>query len=117
MGEVCSRNSQSLQNPRFIAEEKRPRRSGRRCRKQRMRLLHVICTTDSESGGPIEALKRISDVMVADGHGIQAVSLESPEEAARRSFSFPLIGVGRGLGKYRYAASLTRWRRQNAENY
>ena len=82
-----------------------------------MRLLHVICTTDSESGGPIEALKRISDVMVRDGHGIQAVSLESPEEAARRSFSFPLIGVGRGIGKYRYAASLTRWLRQNAENY
>jgi glycosyltransferase involved in cell wall biosynthesis len=82
-----------------------------------MRLLHVICTTDSESGGPIEALKRISDVMVRDGHTIQAVSLESPAEVAGRNFSFPLIGIGRGIGKYRFATSLTPWLRQNADNY
>ena len=82
-----------------------------------MRLLHVICTTDSESGGPIEAVKRISDVMVRDGHTIQAVSLESPADVAERNFSFLLIGIGRGIGKYRFAASLTPWLKQNAHNY
>ena len=82
-----------------------------------MRLLHVICTTDSESGGPIEALKRISDVMVRDGHTIQAVSLESPTEAAKRNFTFPLMGIGSGIGKYRFATSLTPWIKQNAGNY
>jgi glycosyltransferase involved in cell wall biosynthesis len=82
-----------------------------------MRLLHVICTTDPESGGPIEALNRISDVMVRDGHTIQAVSLESPGEAAKRKFTFPLVGIGRGVGRYRFVTSLTPWLKRNAGNY
>jgi glycosyltransferase involved in cell wall biosynthesis len=82
-----------------------------------MRLLHIICSTDAESGGPIEALKRISEVHLRDGHTIEAVSLEAPEEAAARQFDFPLIGVGRGVGKYRFASSLTPWVKKNAANY
>ena len=82
-----------------------------------MRLLHVICSTDLESGGPIEAVQRISDVMVRDGHTIEVVSLESPEEAARRKYCFPLIGIGRGIGKYRLSKGLTPWIKQNARNY
>ena len=82
-----------------------------------MRLLHVICTTDPESGGPIEALLRLSEVLVSDGHEVAVVSLESPEEAAQRAFPFPVIGLGRGFGQYRYNARLTPWLREHAGKY
>ncbi|HLY43605.1 MAG TPA: glycosyltransferase [Terracidiphilus sp.] len=82
-----------------------------------MRLLHVISSTDPESGGPIEAVRRISEVLLSDGHAIQAVSLESREEAAQRSLPFSVTGVGGGVGRYRYNPSLTRWLDRHAREF
>ncbi len=82
-----------------------------------MKLLHIICTTELESGGPIEALQRISEVLMRDGHEIHVVSLESPQEAAKRSFYFPLVGLGPSIGKYSFSFSLTPWLKRNAAEY
>jgi glycosyltransferase involved in cell wall biosynthesis len=82
-----------------------------------MRLLHVIASTAPESGGPIEALLRISEVMLRDGHEVVVASLESEEETAKRPFPFPVIGVGRGTGKYRYNPRLTPWLKQKAGDF
>lgn len=82
-----------------------------------MRLLHVICSTNPESGGPIEAVLRLSEVLLRDGHQVEAVSLESSDEAAQRAFPFPLVGVGRGIGRYRYNPALTRWLTQHASEF
>ena len=57
-----------------------------------MKLLHVIAATDPESGGPIEALLRISEVLLRDGHEVAVVSLEEEEEVATRKFPFPISG-------------------------
>jgi glycosyltransferase involved in cell wall biosynthesis len=82
-----------------------------------MKLLHVICTTDSESGGPVEALQRIAAVLTRDGHTIHVVSLEDPAEVEKRSFNFPLQGTGPGIGKYRFTRSLTPLLRRKAAEY
>jgi len=82
-----------------------------------MRLLHVIATTDPESGGPVEALLRISEGLIRDGHEVAVVSLESPEDVAMRGFPFPAIGVGRGLRKYSYNSRLTKWLETNARDF
>lgn len=82
-----------------------------------MRLLHVICSTDPESGGPIESLVKFSEALIRDGHSVAVVSMESEGEAAARPFPFPVFGVGRGLGKYRYSPRLVPWLRQNAGNF
>src|SRR5579863_388038 len=82
-----------------------------------MRLLHVICSTDPESGGPIEALLRLSEVLLRDGHEVTVVSLESPDEAAQRAFPFPVICLGHGFGRYRYNSRLTPWLREHAGKY
>ena len=74
-----------------------------------MKLLHVIATTNPESGGPIEALLRISEVLIRDGHEIEVASLEMEQEAAKRKFPFPVIGLGSGVGRYRYNPRLTSW--------
>src|ERR1700756_1111951 len=82
-----------------------------------MRLLHIICSTAAETGGPIEALTRISEVLIRDGNTIYVASLESPEEVATRNFHFRLTGVGRGIGRYRFGGTLTPWLKKNAQNY
>ena len=82
-----------------------------------MRLLHVICSTDPQSGGPIEAVRRISEVLLRDGHEVQTVSLESRDEAAQRDLPFPVVGVGRGIGRYGYNPALTRWLAQHAHEF
>lgn len=82
-----------------------------------MKLLHVISATDPESGGPIEALLRISEVLLRDGHQVAVVSLEDEAEVATRKFPFPIAGLGRGTGQYRYNPQLAPWLRQNARNF
>jgi glycosyltransferase involved in cell wall biosynthesis len=79
-----------------------------------MRLLHVICSTDPESGGPVEALLRLSEVLLRDGHEVEVASLESQEEAASRGLPVPVIGLGSGLGRYRYNSRLSPWLREQA---
>jgi glycosyltransferase involved in cell wall biosynthesis len=82
-----------------------------------MRLLHVIATTDPESGGPIEALLRISEVLIRDKHEVAVVSLECSEEVAKRRFPFPVIGLGSGTRKYSYNSRLTPWLKENARQF
>jgi len=82
-----------------------------------MKLLHVISSTESESGGPIEAVQRITEVLLRDGHDIQVLSLESGKEIASRHFHFPLLGLGPSIGRFRYTSSLKPWMRRNAERF
>lgn len=74
-----------------------------------MRLLHVICETSPESGGPVEALLRISEVLMCDGHTVEVVSLEEPGDAGARNFPFPITGLGNGTRKYHYNSRLASW--------
>lgn len=79
-----------------------------------MKLLHVIAGTDSESGGPIEALLRISEVLIHDGHQVCVASLEDEEEVAQRNFPFPVTALGHGTRPYRYNPKLAPWLSENA---
>lgn len=82
-----------------------------------MKLLHVIAGTDPESGGPIEAILRISEVLIRDGHQVAAVSLEDQQEVAKRKFPFPIFGLGRGTRPYHYNPRLTDWLKENARQF
>src|SRR5664279_2486607 len=82
-----------------------------------MKLLHVIAGTDPESGGPIEAVLRISEVLIRDGHQVAVLSLEDELETAKRKFPFPIAGLGRGTRPYRYNALLMPWLKENAQNF
>lgn len=82
-----------------------------------MRLLHVIRGTDPESGGPIEALLRISEVLMRDGHEVEVVSLEAAEDAHARNFPFAVAGLGEGTRRYHYNARLAPWLREHAHEF
>jgi glycosyltransferase involved in cell wall biosynthesis len=82
-----------------------------------MKLLHVIAGSDQESGGPIEALLRISEVLIRDGHQVAVVTLEDEAEIAGRKFPFPIAGLGHGTRPYRYNPQLAPWLEQNARRF
>ena len=82
-----------------------------------MRLLHVICTTNSESGGPIEAIHRISEVLIRNGIEVTVASLESTEEIQGRNFPFTHYGIGKGWGKYRFNSRFVPWLKQRAGRF
>ncbi len=82
-----------------------------------MRLLHVIRTTDLESGGPIEGLLRGAEVHIRDGHTIEVVSLEAQEEVAQQMFPFPVTALGKGIGRYGYNPRLAPWLREQAGRF
>ena len=83
----------------------------------KMKVLQVIRSTDPESGGPIEALLRTSEVLLRDGHEITVVCLEPEEVAASRSLPFPVVALGPGIGRYGYNSRLAPWIRRNAERF
>ena len=79
------------------------------------KILQVIHSTDPESGGPIEAVRRISEALINRGHQVE-VCLETNEEASSRSF-LPVVGLGPGKGKFGYNPDLTKWIRKNAKHF
>lgn len=81
-----------------------------------MKLLHVIAGTDPKSGGPIEAILRISEVLIHEGHQVAVLSLEDEAEIARQ-LPFPIVKLGRGTRLYRYNARLVPWLKANARNF
>jgi glycosyltransferase involved in cell wall biosynthesis len=52
-----------------------------------------------------------------DGHSVEVLSLESQEEAARRTFPTPVTAVGNGIGRYGYNPKLAPWLRQHAGRF
>jgi glycosyltransferase involved in cell wall biosynthesis len=82
-----------------------------------MNLLHVIAGTDPESGGPIESILRISEILIHDGCHVEAVSLEAEREVAARKFPFPITGLGRGIRQYRFNPRFTPWLKKNAGRF
>ncbi len=82
-----------------------------------MRLLRVIRGTDPESGGPIEALRSTSEVMVRAGHQVEVVSLETPAAARQHALPFAVHALGPGSARYGYNPRLTSWIRDNASRF
>ena len=81
------------------------------------RILQVIHSTDPESGGPIEAVRRISGVLISEGHQVEVACLETDEEASSRALPLPVIGLGAGKGEFGYNPGFTKWIRENAQKY
>ena len=82
-----------------------------------MKLLHVIAGTDPESGGPIESILRISEILIQDGYQVEVVSLEEEHEIATRKFPFPITGVGQGTRRYHFNPRLTSWLKENVGRF
>jgi glycosyltransferase involved in cell wall biosynthesis len=82
-----------------------------------VRLLRVIKSTDPESGGPIEALTRSSEILIREGHDVQVVCLDLEADVKRYAVPFPVIALGKGMGRYGYNPRLAPWIKENAPHF
>jgi glycosyltransferase involved in cell wall biosynthesis len=82
-----------------------------------MRILHVIPSVDSASGGPVEGLKQLCHVYQMGGHEVEVASLDSPKMAARYAFPARVFPLGPGLGLYGYTPHAAKWFKENLQRY
>ncbi len=82
-----------------------------------MKILRVIGSADPATGGPIEGLVQVSNLMAGMGCSNEMLCLDAPGDPWLADFPLPIHAVGPGLGKYRYTPKLHRWLRARAKEY
>ncbi len=82
-----------------------------------MRILRVIASVDPEHGGPIEGLKRSTEVLTQAGHVTEVVSCDDPAAPYVAEFQYPVHALGPTANRYGYTPRLTPWVRENAHRF
>lgn len=82
-----------------------------------MRNLHVICTVNPANGGPIEGLKQLAAVLVAEGHHIEVACLDDPNDPWLKDFPLKVTALGPGKTPWRYSSKLVPWLRENLSRF
>ena len=82
-----------------------------------MRILEIISSLNPNGGGPIEGVKQLASVNIANGHQIEIACLESPDSPYIKSVPFPVHALGPGFLKYSYSSRFVPWLRQNAPKF
>jgi glycosyltransferase involved in cell wall biosynthesis len=83
-----------------------------------MKLLEVIPSVNSTSGGPIEWVKQFAAEAIAQGHSVEIASMDAPDAPFVRTCPLKVHACGPSkLGPYSYSARYVRWLRQNAPLY
>ena len=77
-----------------------------------MRLLHVVRSLDPVHGGPIEAVRLMTQALLDQGHQVEIASLDDPSDPR---VSLPVVPhcLGPGRGNFGYAPSFVPWLRDN----
>ena len=82
-----------------------------------MNILQVISSTDSRGGGPMEALRQVSDVLAEMGHHIEIASTDAESAPWLADLPFTVHALGPGRTGYLYAPRLVPWLRENAGRF
>ena len=72
-----------------------------------MRILRVIATLNPNYGGPVEGLKRSTEVIDGLGHETEVVCLDPPDAPWLPSLPFTAHALGPGTRPYGYSPRLT----------
>src|SRR5581483_7733209 len=83
----------------------------------RMRILHSIRSVNPEGGGVIEAVKQISRIHQENGHDVEVLSLDSPDDGWVGEFPLKVNAVGPVFGKFGFTRRLVPWLRAQAGRY
>ncbi|MBT9609937.1 MAG: glycosyltransferase [Aquabacterium sp.] len=82
------------------------------------RILHCIASVNPKGGGPIEGLKQLSAVNQQQGHQVEVLTLDSPDDPWVKDCPIPCHAVGPTLvGNWRYSPRWVPWLRAHAHGY
>jgi glycosyltransferase involved in cell wall biosynthesis len=82
-----------------------------------MRILHVIASIDTATGGPVEGLRQRCTIYREGGHAVEVASLDSPEFVETCDFPATLVGLGPGRGTYGYSPRAVPWLKANISRF
>lgn len=75
----------------------------------RKHILELTSSIDPRGGGVIAGLTALASERAIHGHETTIVSLDAPDAFDPASLPFHWVGVGPGLGSYRYTSRLSQW--------
>ena len=82
------------------------------------RILHCIASVNPKGGGPIEGLKQLSAVNQQQGHQVEVLTLDRPDDPWVKDCPIPCHAVGPTLvGNWRYSPRWAPWLRAHAHEY
>ncbi len=82
-----------------------------------MRILHIIPSLDSSSGGPAEGIRHYCAIYKASGHEVEVASLDAPEIVSGLEFPAGAVGLGPGHGVYGYTPRMLPWLKANLARF
>ena len=81
------------------------------------RILHSIRSVNPKGGGPIEGVKQLAAVNRREGHQVEVLSLDSPDEPWVRELPVPCHAMGPANGSYGYSKRLVPWLKAHSREY
>lgn len=89
-----------------------------RMSKPSLRYLHCISSVNPKNGGPIEHIKQLSAINQRNGHVVEVLTLDMPDDPWVKNFPLTCHAVGPTyIGKWRYGPKLVPWLKANAHRY
>lgn len=82
-----------------------------------MRILQVIHSANPNSGGPIEAVRQLSQALITRGHVVELACLDEPGNSWERDFPLKLYCLGPGTKGYGYSRWFAPWLLKHSSNY
>jgi glycosyltransferase involved in cell wall biosynthesis len=74
-----------------------------------MKILRSIHSLNPAIGGPMEAVKQSSSILISRGHRVEIICLDAPSDPWIRQYPVKVHALGPGRGGYGYAPRFTRW--------
>jgi glycosyltransferase involved in cell wall biosynthesis len=68
-------------------------------------------------GGPMEAVKQSSSILISRGHGVEIICLDAPSDPWIRQYPVAVHALGPGRGSYGYMPRFTRWINDRHRDY
>ena len=82
-----------------------------------MKILHIIRSVNPEGGGPIEGVLQLSRIKLNEGHSVEILSLDAPDDSCLKDFAVPVHALGPALGVYGYSNKFKAWLRTHSSEY
>ena len=83
-----------------------------------MKLLHLIGSADPASGGPIENIRQMAPLYLAQGVEANVITLDPPDAPFLKDFPLDARSAGETYGgNYRYCPELIPWLKRNHHKY
>ena len=82
-----------------------------------LRILHSIHSVNPASGGVIEGVTQLAAINQRDGHTVEIVSMDSPEDAWVKGCPINCHAMGHFLGSYGYSPRFVAWLRAHRRDY